>query len=134
MDDNFIYACCTGNLDHVAIFLTNIDSRHRIIGIHRASEHGYPNIAKFILSNPKTDPTFSNNLSLYWAVRHNHKWLVELLLQDPRVVENGLDEAIAVATRENRDDILALLQYCPGGKKYELSRTKVATCHQQFWQ
>jgi ankyrin repeat protein len=50
-----------------------------------ASEIGYLEVVKLLLSDKRVDPSANNNLAIQWASRKDHLEVVKLLLSDKRV-------------------------------------------------
>ena len=113
MNDEFIGAAQTGDINKVKLLLTNpevnpaaIDNRAILL----ASENGHTEIVRLLLSDPRVDPTAENNWAIRSASRHGHTEVVRLLLADPRVDPAANDNyVIRLASLYDRTEVVKLL-------------------------
>jgi ankyrin repeat protein len=78
--------------------------------IQTASQSGFFEICKILLSNPKVDPSSLKNTSIILAASNGHFKVVELLVKDKRVdPTESLNDAIYFADQERYHDITKLL-------------------------
>jgi hypothetical protein len=61
----------------------------------------------YLLKHPDVDPTVERNRAFYWAVSHDHKSIVAMLLNDPRVTPPS--EAITIASAIKSTAIVEML-------------------------
>lgn len=75
-----------------------------------AVRNGHVEVALLLLSDPRTDPTFSDNTAFCWAVHLGLTALVEAMLADDRVDPSAQSNfAIGKAAACNKVDIVKLL-------------------------
>lgn len=74
--------------------------------IRYAAYGGFLEIVNCLLQDPRVDPSADNNIAIRYATERNHIEIVKLLLEDSRV---GVEEALEVAQRFNRSELIHLL-------------------------
>jgi hypothetical protein len=78
--------------------------------IKAASTHGYTEIVKLLLADPRVDPSANNNSPIKAASTHGYTEIVKLLLADPRVDPSANNNsAIRKASANGYTEIVKLL-------------------------
>ncbi len=97
--------CVEGYVDIFKLLLSNnkIEPGHCI---RYAAYGGFLEIVNCLLQDPRVDPSADNNIAIRYATERNHIEIVKLLLEDSRV---GVEEALEVAQRFNRSELIHLL-------------------------
>ena len=87
MNNEFINAVETGNIDKVRLLLENpeIDpATNNNEAIRVASGRGHTEVVRMLLADPRTNPASNNNYPIRLASKNGHTEIVKLLLADPR--------------------------------------------------
>jgi ankyrin repeat protein len=74
-----------------------------------ASANGHIEVVKLLLADGRSDPSADGNRALHESIKYNRIEVVQLLLTDSRVMNVGLNRAIAVANMFGRTQIADLL-------------------------
>lgn len=78
--------------------------------IIRASDLGFDQVIKILLSDPRVDPSDDDNAAIINASSGGHTKIVEMLLQDPRVDPTAKNnKAIRLASRNTNPEIIDML-------------------------
>ena len=90
--DKFLEACKSGNATAVESLLPFVDpSANDNWAIGYTSGHGYVNIVRLLLTDPRVDSSARNNSAIRWASLNGDVEVVKLLLEDSRVDQSVID-------------------------------------------
>ena len=132
MNNEFIEAVETENIDNVKLLLTNhkVDPAVRNNGAIRwASADGHTEVVRLLLNDKRVDPSVNDNDAIRTASINGHTEVVKLLLNDSRVnpAANN-NQAILWASQFGHTEVVKLLltdprvewRYAPSNIKKEL--------------
>ncbi len=113
MNNEFIEAAKTGDIDKVKLLLTNPKVNPTVKdnqAIRLASLNGHLEVVRLLLNDPRVDPAAGNSYAIRRASANGYTEVVRLLLNDPRVdpaAENN--EAIQLASLNGYLEVVRLL-------------------------
>lgn len=108
----FIEAIINDEIEHVRqVIRSGIDpSINDNFAIKEASESGYTELVRLLLSDPRVDPSAFNDYALRRSAENGHAAVVLLLLQDERADPSAVnDYAIRYAAQNGRTEVVQLL-------------------------